>query len=178
MHGVSQAINSRANCSRRSVSPTTFLLLRRQVRWPRHFRSFLQIRAECAPSSLVSRESYDHRSCRAPTWIKCMLLATGLPTRFSGTLASLWSGIRAQPQRDVGGLHRPAHDPDEVVLQGVEIRLVSKLGREARKRLFSIVLPTVEAAVDKALDAAPQRVEQGGYRQSGDHHHKLGSFAG
>src|SRR5829696_10218080 len=43
----------------------TFVLLRRQVRWPRRFRSFLQIRAERAPSSLVSRESYDHRSCRA-----------------------------------------------------------------------------------------------------------------
>src|ERR671921_669725 len=42
--------------------------LRRQVRWPRRFRSFLQIRAECAQSSLVSRESYDHRGCRAPTW--------------------------------------------------------------------------------------------------------------
>src|SRR5215210_2897438 len=43
-------------------------LLRRQVRWPCRFRSFLQISAECAPSSLVSREFYGHRSCRAPTW--------------------------------------------------------------------------------------------------------------
>src|SRR5829696_6334453 len=89
-----------------------------------------------------------------------MLLATGLPARFSGTLASLWSAIRAQPQSDVGGLHRPAHDPDEVVAQGVEIRLVSKLGREGLQCLYRVVLPTVETAVDKALDAASQRVEQ------------------
>src|SRR5215210_4774760 len=107
-----------------------------------------------------------------------MLLATGSPARSSGVLASLWSGIRAQPQRDVGGLHRPPHDLDEVVAQGVEIRLVSKLGREALQRLYRIVLPTVEAAVDKALDAAPQRVEQGGYRQGGGHHHELGFLTG
>src|ERR671920_1250857 len=107
-----------------------------------------------------------------------MLLASGSPARFSGTLASLWSGIRAQPQSDVGGLHRPAHDPDEVVAQGVEIRLVSKLGREGLQRLYRIVLPTVEAAVDKALDAAPQGVKQGGYRQGGGHDHEVGTLAG
>src|SRR5215210_6328655 len=107
-----------------------------------------------------------------------MLLATGSPARSSGVLASLWSGIRPQPQRDVGWLHRPPHDPDEVVAQGVEVRLVSELGREALQRLYRIVLPTVEAAVDKALDAAPRRVEQGGYRQGGGHHHELGTLAG
>src|ERR671911_2941758 len=107
-----------------------------------------------------------------------MLLATGLPARFSGTLASLWSGIRTQPQSDVGGLHRPAHDPDEVVAQGVEIRLVSKLGREGLQCLYRVVLPTVETAVDKVMDAAPQRVEQGGYRQGGGHYHELGFLAG
>src|SRR5215203_2425792 len=107
-----------------------------------------------------------------------MLLATGSSARFSGALASLWSGIRAQPQRDVGRLHRAPHDPDEVIAQGVEIRLVSKLAREDFQRLYRIVLPTVEAAVDKALDAAPRRVEQGGYRQGGGHHHELGSLAG
>src|SRR5918994_6145267 len=107
-----------------------------------------------------------------------MLLATGSPARFSGTLASLWSGILTQPQSDVGRLHGLPHHPYEVVTQGVEVRLVSKLGREGRKRLYRIVLPTVEAAVDKALDAAPRRVEQGGYRQGGGHHHKLGSLAG
>src|SRR5215217_1271596 len=61
--------------------------------------------------SLGSRESYDWRSCRAPTWIKRMLLTPGSPARFSGALASLRSGIRARPQRDVGWLHRPPHDP-------------------------------------------------------------------
>src|SRR5919112_5041451 len=114
----------------------------------------------------------------APTWIQRMLLATGSPARSSGALASPWSGIRAQPQSDVGGLHRPAHDPDEVIAQGVEIRLVPELARENLQRLYSIVGPTVEAAVDEALDAAPQRVEQGGYRQGGSHHYKLGSLSG
>src|SRR5918995_775770 len=107
-----------------------------------------------------------------------MPLATGSPAQSSGALASLYSRVRAQPQRDVSWLHRPPHDPDEVVAQGVEICLVSKLGRECLQRLHRIVLPAVEAAVDKALDAAPQRVEQGGYRQSGGHHHELGSLAG
>src|SRR5918997_1115079 len=106
-----------------------------------------------------------------------MLLATGSPARSSGALTSLWSEIRTQPQRDMNWLHRPPHDPDEVVAQGVEIRLVPKLGREGLQRLYRIVLPPVEAAVDKALDAAPQRVEQGGYRQGGGHHHELGSLA-
>src|SRR5918997_2199597 len=107
-----------------------------------------------------------------------MLLATGSPARSSGALTSLWGEIRTQPQRDMNWLHRPPHDPDQVVAQGVEIRLVSKLGREALQRLYSVVLPTVEAAIDKALDAAPRRVEQGGYRQSGGHHHELGTLAG
>src|SRR5215204_5867479 len=107
-----------------------------------------------------------------------MLLATGSPARFSGALASLWSGIRTQPQRDVGWLHRSSHDFDEVVTQGVKVRLVSKLGREGLQRLYRIVLPTVEAAVDQALDAAPQRVEESGYRQCGGHHHELGALAG
>src|SRR5918997_5630424 len=107
-----------------------------------------------------------------------MLLATGSPARSSGALTSLWGEIRTQPQRDMNWLHRPPHDPDEVVAQGVEIRLVPKLGREGLQRLYRIVLPTVEAAVDKALDATPQRVEQGGYRQGGGHHHQLGSLAG
>jgi hypothetical protein len=52
----------------------------------------------------------------APTWIKRMLLAPGSPARFSGALASLWSGIRAQPQRDVGGMHRLPHHPSSSAL--------------------------------------------------------------
>src|SRR5215208_290266 len=107
-----------------------------------------------------------------------MLLATGSPARSSGALASPWSGIRAQPHRDVGWLHGFHYDPYELASSGVEVRLVSELGREALQRLYRIVLPTVEAAVDETLDAAPQRVEQGGYRQGGGHHHELGTLAG
>jgi hypothetical protein len=73
-----------------SVSPMTFFLYRRSLRWPRR--------------------------------------------HLSRSLVPLWSGILAQPQRDVGWLHGLPHHPDEVVTQGIEIRLVSKLGREGRKR--------------------------------------------
>jgi hypothetical protein len=44
--------------------------------------------------------------------------------------ASPWGWVGTQPQGDVGGLHRLPHDSYEVAAQGVEIRLVSKLGRE------------------------------------------------
>jgi hypothetical protein len=37
----------------------------------------------------------------------------------------------AQPQRDVGGLHRLAHYTHQIIAQGVEVRLVLKLGRES-----------------------------------------------
>src|SRR5215212_1010528 len=107
-----------------------------------------------------------------------MLLASGSHARFPGALASLRSGIRAQPQRDVGWLHGLPHDPDEIAAQGVEVRLVSELGREALQRLPRVVLAAVEASINERLDAAPQRVEQGGYRQGGGHHHELGFLAG
>src|SRR3712207_2401904 len=64
---------------------------------------------------LCSREPDSHRCCHAPTCIERMLLVTGSPARFSGALISRRSGVRAQPQRDVGWLHRLPHDPDEVV---------------------------------------------------------------
>src|SRR3712207_6520829 len=109
-----------------------------------------------------------------------MLLAAGTGSRakFSGSLASLRSGIRTQPQRDVGGPHRLLDHLDEVFAKGVEVRLIPQLGREGRKRLCCVVLPTVEATVYESLDPPPQRVEQGGYRQGRGHHHELGSLAG
>jgi hypothetical protein len=44
--------------------------------------------------------------------------------------ANSWGWVGTQPQRDVGGLHRLPHDSYEVAAQGVEIRLVTQLGRE------------------------------------------------
>jgi hypothetical protein len=45
-------------------------------------------------------------------------------------LPALWSRVGSQPQGDVGGLHRLPYDSYEVAAQGVEIRLVTQLGRE------------------------------------------------
>jgi hypothetical protein len=72
----------------------------------------------------------------------------------------LRSRLRAQPQRDVGWLHSLPNYVHQIFAQGLQIRLVSDLGREGFKGLSSVVLPTVEAPVYEALDASPQRIEE------------------
>src|SRR5215218_10275103 len=59
----------------------------------------------------------------------------------------------AQPQRDVGGLHRLPYHPHQVVAEGVHVRLVSQLGREGFQGLPGIVLTSVEATVYEGLNA-------------------------
>src|SRR5829696_6522448 len=62
----------------------------------------------------LAKRFSNHPGCHAPTWIKRLLPATGTRSRarFSRSLASLWSGTLAQPQRDVSGLHRlSVHQP-------------------------------------------------------------------
>src|SRR5215208_8376701 len=44
--------------------------------------------------------------------------------------ASPWGWVGTQPQRDVGWLHRLPHDSYEVTAQGVEVGIVTQLGRE------------------------------------------------
>jgi hypothetical protein len=44
--------------------------------------------------------------------------------------ASPWGWVGTQPQRDMGGLHRLPHDSYEVTAQGVEVGIVTQLGRE------------------------------------------------
>ena len=46
-------------------------------------------------------------------------------------VVALSGGIRAQPQRDVGRLHRLPYHPYEVIAQGVQIRLVPELAEKA-----------------------------------------------
>ena len=65
------------------------------------------------------------------------------------------SRIGAQPQRDVVWLHRFPDHPYEVIAQGIEVRLVSELGREGFQGLSSVVLLAVEAAVYERLYAMP-----------------------
>jgi hypothetical protein len=55
--------------------------------------------------------------------------------------------IGAQPQRDVGWLYRLPNHTHQVVAQGVQIRLVSELGREGLQGLGCVVLAAVEAPV-------------------------------
>src|SRR5215217_8187745 len=55
--------------------------------------------------------------------------------------------IGAQPQGDVGGLHRLAHHSYHFIVQRLQVRLVPELRGEGFERLRRVVLPTVEAAV-------------------------------
>jgi hypothetical protein len=81
--------------------------------------------------------------------------------------------LRAQPQREVGGLHRLLYHPYEVVGQSIEVRLVSQFRGEALQSLPRIVLLAVEAPVDEGLDASPQRIEQGSDHEGGDDYGQL-----
>src|SRR5215217_1606600 len=67
------------------------------------------------------------------------------------------AGIGSQPQRDVLRLHRLPDHTYQVIAQGVQVSLVSELGRESLQRLCGVVLPTVEAPIYEALDAMSQR---------------------
>src|SRR5215203_6512046 len=76
--------------------------------------------------------------------------------RSAGCLVSFRGCIGTQPQRDVCWLHSLPDHSQQIVTQGVEVRLVSELGREGFQGLSSVVLLPVEAAVYKPLDAATQ----------------------
>jgi hypothetical protein len=67
--------------------------------------------------------------------------------------------VGAQSEQDVGRLHRLPYHARKVVVQCLEVRLVAKPGVEGFQGLSRVVLATVETAVDKRLDAAPQWVE-------------------
>src|SRR5829696_3131670 len=83
-------------------------------------------------------------------------------------LLALPGCVRAQPQRDVCGLHSLPYHPHQVFAQGVQVCFVAQLSREGLQGLSSIVLPAVEAPVYEGLDATPQGGEQRGNDQGGD----------
>src|SRR5215211_2077671 len=66
---------------------------------------------------------------------------------------SLWR-IGTKPQRDVGRLHRLPHHTHQVIIEGVQVRLVTQCGGEGFQGLPRVILPAVEAAVYKPLYAA------------------------
>ena len=74
-------------------------------------------------------------------------------------LLALRSCIEAQPQRDVGWLHRISYHPYQVIAQRLQVSFVAQLHREPFERLSRVVLPAVEAAVDERLDAMSKRAE-------------------
>ena len=70
-------------------------------------------------------------------------------------------------------LHRFRYHASKLVGQRLEVRLVAEPGGESFEGLSRVVLPSVETPVNKGLDAAPQRVEQGRYKEGGDHDGQL-----
>ena len=67
--------------------------------------------------------------------------------------------FKAQPERDLGGLHRVSNHHHKIVAQSVQIRFVAYLSREGFEGLSRIVLPTVEAPIYERLDTVSQRGE-------------------
>src|SRR3712207_5687807 len=88
-------------------------------------------------------------------------------------LRALTGRIGTQPQRNVCGLHRLPYHRHEIVAQGVEVRLVSELGREGFQGLCDVVFAAVEAPIDKSLDAASEWAEKGSDGQRGGHDREL-----
>ena len=83
-------------------------------------------------------------------------------------LFALRSRLGAQPQRDVGRLHRLVYHSYEVVAQCIQIRLVSELGRQGFESLSGVVLLAVEAPVYEGLYATPQGIEESSNHEGGD----------
>src|SRR5215203_3969270 len=85
--------------------------------------------------------------------------------------------VGTQPQSDVLRLHRLPHHSHQIGAQSIEVRLVSKLGGEALKRLSRVILLAVEAPFYERLYTPSQRVEQGCYHEGGGHHREGGLLA-
>src|SRR5918997_203659 len=75
-------------------------------------------------------------------------------------LLDVWRPVAAQPQGDVGRLHRLPYYAPQVVGQCLQVRLAAEFHRKPLKGLGSVILPPVEAAVYEGVDAARQRSKQ------------------
>src|ERR671910_2749539 len=112
--------------------------------------------------SAASKESGPTTSHRIPT----------RPATRRSASSSLHHAIRwPQPERDVLWLHRVPHHGQDVAAQGVEVRIISKLGGELFEGLRRVVLVAVEAPVYELLHAVAQRIEQSGDHQGGGNDH-------
>ena len=70
-------------------------------------------------------------------------------------------------------LYRLPDDPDQLVVQRVQVRFVAQAGRERFQGLSGVVLAAVEAPVYEGLDATSQGGEQCCYHERGDDYGEL-----
>src|SRR5918993_116718 len=70
------------------------------------------------------------------------------------SVITLLAAGRHEPEGDMFWLHRLPDDRHEVRFQLLHVGLVAQLRGEGFERLGGIVLPAVEAAVNRALNAA------------------------
>ena len=76
-------------------------------------------------------------------------------------------GRGLKPERDPGRLHGLVNDRQQLGGEGIEVDLVAQADAERFDRLGGVVLASVEAPVNRLLDAAAGRLEQGGHGQGG-----------
>src|SRR5215208_5053027 len=100
-----------------------------------------------------------------------------LLTRPRSSLLAIWGRLGAQPQRDVGGLHRLPHHPYQVVAQCLKVSFIAQLHREPFERLGCVVFAPVEATVYETLRALPQRSKKGCYQEGRGHDREGGLLA-
>ena len=111
--------------SRKSLSPDTVAI------YERAYKPFQNLVG--SPMLALMRDSKRFKQCLRSKGIKPRPSrpTNGARGNVLVRLLALLCWLGAQPQRDVGGLHRLPDHPYEVVAQGVQVRLVSELGRES-----------------------------------------------
>jgi hypothetical protein len=87
------------------------------------------------------------------------LVCTQQDRALPNLLLAIRGPVGTQPERDVGRLHRLPYHTSKIVVQRLQVCLVAKPGGEGFQGLSCVVLPAVETAVDKRLNAASQWVE-------------------
>jgi hypothetical protein len=75
----------------------------------------------------------------------------------------------------VGRLHGLVDHGQQLAVQGVQVDLVAQAGAERGDGAGGVVA-AVEAAVDRGLDPAPQRLEHRGNGQGGGGHDQAGAL--
>ena len=81
--------------------------------------------------------------------------------------ASVLTAPPSDPQADMGRLHGLLDHALELAPQRAQVDLLPQPAGEALERAADVVAAPVEAAVDEALDPAPQRQEQPGDDERG-----------